>query len=331
MLIVLCLLAIMIVFPHSLPIAYGAEQEQVNEQHSKNLDPQQSKKGVENLIKSVQGAPTTIHDSQKLEHQKLQQKVEKLSTNVENLQGLIRRQTAIGGAFLGGIFVSILGAIVSIFIARRQLIGALDQSVHEARLKAYPKLVQATAKLAIYFPDDLLGGSINYKDCEAMGRALSTWYFQHGGLLLTKESRDAYFLLAMALTKASKADPLCVPRFPNDAEVLNKEKIGEYRKCLSNHYDGLRVDNTLKSDDVVNWNFGDNKYNHSNPNENSCNPQACPTQANSLRFKDYLFLQQISSTLRTQLTNDLGSRRPPVGETNEGKKSKWEEFVSSVF
>ena len=185
------------------------------------------------------------------------------------------------------ILVGVLSGVVTILVARRTRRGALDQSVHDKRLNLYPKLVEATARLALYFPsDDPPPVSIGREDCRAMGRAMSEWYFGGGGLLLSVNARDAYFRLARALTRAS-FKKLRVPKFPTNSNDISKEDVDIYRKELG----GKRV---LRK--VEKW----------------CFEVPEPEKGNAGQFRDFIFLQYLSSDLRTKLTKDLRSRRPPV-------------------
>lgn len=286
-------LVIMVLLYHSCPLAYGADKRQNTEHGQKNGS--QQPRDENDTTKDFFSDKSPILSYKNPEHQKIHYAIKGLSNKVEKPSWLTGALALIG---------AILGTSASIFIAKRNLVGALDQSVHETRLKAYPKLVQATAGLAVYFPNVLPLGSIRTKDCEAMGRALSTWYFQDGGLLLTEKSRDAYFLLARALTKASRASKqLKVPKFPDDADFLSKEKVDEYRDCLKVHY-GLKLDNVTK------WEFGTSSQTHGARNKLCIFSEEIRNRSSD--FQDYLFLQHLSSRLRTELTNDIRSRKPPV-------------------
>lgn len=184
------------------------------------------------------------------------------------------------------VLLAVAGLGSTIWAASRTRIGALDQSVHEQRLKVYPQLVNAAAPLAIYFPEQESGSaSIGPADCANIGRAISKWYFSGGGLLLSENSRTAYFALMRALTRASLARQISAPTFPDDADAITLEKMNVYRGELSRH---------LNLDDVDGWSFGSVASGVATPAE---------------RFKDFVFLQQLSSALRTALATDLRSRR----------------------
>jgi hypothetical protein len=218
-----------------------------------------------------------------------------------------------------------VGAAASVWVAYRTRLGGLDQSVHNKRLESYPQLVKAAAPLAIYFPTgdagpwalgfparDAASWALSLADCRAIGRAMSKWYFGGGGLLLSTEARDAYFLLARALTRATAASSLRVPTFPRDAQIISVEKLDEYREKLAGEYRARLADKYRAKpaheyeaalakkeilDDVEHWDFG-------------CSmPETDPPAHN--RFQDYVFLQRLSSELRSALAEDLRSRRRP--------------------
>ena len=182
-----------------------------------------------------------------------------------------------------GLVAGVIGAAGSLVVARRTRLGGLDQSVHDAQLEAYPRLVEATAPLALYFPGQ---PSIRPSDCRQMGRSMSDWYFRNGGLLLSSKARDAYFRLMRALTRASLADELRAPVFPRDADLIDERQLDCYRSQLQPH----------NLDDVEGWTFG----------------ESLTGDTPSERFRDFVMLQGLSSALRTSLAADVRSRRLPA-------------------
>jgi hypothetical protein len=189
-------------------------------------------------------------------------------------------------AWLTGFLGLLLGAAgtgASVWAARRARQGALDQEVHKKRIESYPHLVNAMSKLALYFPPVK---AVGREDCRAMGETIRAWYFEGGGLLMSTAARDAYFVLARALTRASSAERLCVPEFPKHADYISSHAVDEYRRELAGR--GL--------DDVEKWVFGG---------------QSSEANTPALRYKDFVFLQTHSSALRTELCADLHSRRRP--------------------
>ena len=164
-----------------------------------------------------------------------------------------------------------------------------------------------------------------------MGQAASDWYFCHGGMLMSSEARDAYMRFARGLTIASQSGkPLMVPTYPQDSALMTDKHLNDYRwkllmetddecartayqePCLPklrkmwavaldrpNHGDTAqtRAGYALASETVIaKWRFG----------------VAAPVDAPPhQRFRDYVFLQNLSSKLRTALAQDLRSRRRP--------------------
>lgn len=106
---------------------------------------------------------------------------------------------------------------------------------------------------------------------------------------MSVKTREAYFLLARALTLASLADDLNVPTFPQDATDVSASQLSKYR-------DTLKITTPVDLDSVEPWKFGENVKEINSP---------------AGRYRDYVFLQQISSQLRTRLSEDLNSRDRP--------------------
>ena len=223
------------------------------------------------------------------EERRLNLELQKLNLEVNALQNQLPHwATGLLGVMatvlsvLGGLLAGILAARVTLQTARANREGELDQAVHEQRLKAYPQLVRSSAPLAIYFPD--YEGKLEPRHCLQMGSVMSKWYFEDGGLLLSDESRDAYFALARALTRASKARMLWAPAFPDDAGQITGHTLDEFRK-------ELQIEDPPS---VETWAFG-----------GTMSDPATPAQ----RFRDYVFLRHLSSALRSQLSADIRGRR----------------------
>ena len=201
--------------------------------------------------------------------------------------------TALFG-LLGGLVGGALSTTTALVVSHGTRKGALDQAVHEKRIAAYPELVQAAAPLAIYFPSyESESRSIQPSDCVQMGRTMVDWYFRAGGLLLSTEARTAYFAFGRALTRASTEDDLRAPVFPRDAQLIDEDILRTYRTHL-------RIVNA--ADVVDTWPFGE---------------PAAESDPPAVRFRDYVLLQALSSELRRQLAEDLGSRRRPGTESKE--------------
>jgi len=229
-------------------------------------------------IATAQERPLALGDRKaELEIRKLKLEVAKLNQDSAQLPTWL---TSVPGLVVGA-----AGGATTVWLARGARLGALDQSVHEKRFELYPRLVETTARLALYFPPTK---SIDPGESRAIGEAMRDWYFASGGLILSTEARDAYFQFARALTRASLAAELRAPVFPRDAEEISVEKVVEYRKELEREHD---------LDDVEKWNFG---------------ASGSETQKAAFKYKDFVFLQKLSSTLRTMLSKDLRSRRRPA-------------------
>jgi hypothetical protein len=231
------------------------------------------------IIPLVSGETTTAQQPTTLDGRKAQLEIQRLELEVKRLAEDRHELPAWVPAVLGAL-VGIAATLATAWAARRARRGALDQSVHEKRLELYPGLVKAAADLALYFPR---AKAVGPEECRAMGESMRVWYFKGGGLLMSTDARNAYFTLARALTRASLAERLSVPVFPKDAHSISEQAIKDYRK-------------ELHLDDVENWTFGGSESEWEKP---------------ALRFKDFVFLQHLSSTLRTKLCKDLHSRRRP--------------------
>jgi hypothetical protein len=234
---------------------------------------------------------------------------------------------ATGGSFVAG--------SISAWAALRQRQGATDHPVHEKRLAIYPELVKITAPMAVYFPDTDKKVSVTLvpAKCADMGKALSEWYFGGGGMMMSVEAREAYFRLSHALTLASKSKTLLAPVFPRDSEKVNAKALDLYRSSLFKEIaeglakiapkktfvqrfaesivaklayrkgDKLRQTQALALASIgaiEMWKFGGT----AGANIESA---AEPHQ----RFRDYVFLQNLSSKLRTALAADIRGRRRP--------------------
>jgi hypothetical protein len=249
---------------------------------------------VDRLSLEVDKLKEELQRKAKLESQKLELEARKLDYELSWL-GLASGPLVsflVGAlAAMATVSVATRNASSALQVAHRNQIADLDQATHETRLQSYPDLMAATSPLAVYFPDETLDPA----RCAAIGRAISKWYFK-SGLLLSGEARDAYFRLAHALTLASGAKELCVPHVPYDGSEISDENLRQYRRELfkiEKAADKLEEPTNMA---VEEWRFG---------------PVGGQPKANAYKFKDYVFLQTLSSRLRTRLTEDLSSRRRP--------------------
>jgi len=224
-----------------------------------------------------------------LESRKTALEVQKLKLEVRNLKNPLSVWLVPALGVVAGVVAGVITFGSSAWVSRVTRHGGLDQSVHEKRLELYPGLVKTTETLALYFPSV---PSVSQEECHAMGNAMREWYFGNG-LILSDEARDAYFMLARALTLASLAEELRVPDFASDAEKISGKNVEEYRKEL--RFSLADLNEAF----VEEWSFGDS---------------ASAGQEVAFEFRDFVFLQSLSSKLRTTLSKDLRSRRRPASE-----------------
>jgi hypothetical protein len=240
-------------------------------------------------IAALQRQAAEREQRERLELQKLEREIATLERQPPTWLSPVLTAATTVLSVVGGLLAGFLGAkkaATSAFnVARSNREGELDQSVHQHRLELYPRLVKATAPLAIYFPD--YAGALAPYRCAEMGREMSQWYFAGGGLLLSNEARDAYFAIVRALTRASKAVRLQAPHFPDDAANLSVTTLRDFRQKLPIAKDGHSVEN---------WQFGSEVADTAPPEE---------------KFRDYVFLQHLGSSLRTELASDIRGRRRP--------------------
>ena len=147
-----------------------------------------------------------------------------------------------------------------------------------------------------------------------MGRALSKWYFDEGGLYLSTHARNHYFLLAAGLSKASQDSkfPLKVPS-AQERSKLDDSKIEVYRSILK-----LTPERFPNSDSLQTWTFGQDvptataEETAKAAKDKKFAQPTDETIKDASRFQDYVLLQTLSSRLRSALTDDLVSRRSPA-------------------
>ena len=113
--------------------------------------------------------------------------------------------TVLVSSLVGG-GVAFVGAVVrETFAARRKL----DQSLRDERIRLYKLLWQTTGLLPLWARDP-----VTYADLVHMGRELRDWYFEEGGIYLSRQSRARYGELqegvaaVLATRRARPADPV---------------------------------------------------------------------------------------------------------------------------
>ncbi len=224
------------------------------------------------------------------------------------------------------------GFAVSLLTGHRQRRGPVDVKIHEERIKQYQAMVTNTAPLAIYFPtaDGKGKNRLTPDACAKMGQAASGWYFAHGGILMSLEARDAYLRFVRGLTAASLSKSLAVPEFPADSVEVSDDWLSDYRAKLLNDVSPELASKAaeepplpwLKS--ALSW-----LLDRPNPHRTKIARMGYALASSDMvkeykfgvaaakdapahqRFRDYVFLQNLSSKLRTALAEDLRSRRRP--------------------
>lgn len=235
------------------------------------------------------------------------------------------------------IFGSGIAVLISALAAYRTRQGATDLPVHEKRLAIYPDIVKITAPLAIYFQDT--GGrdrvTLTPTKCSEIGYSMAKWYFEGGGILMSTQARDAYMSLAQALTRATKSKTLHAPSFPDESEYVSHKSVDDYRSLLfkeiekdlakipptkttlqhtkewfvlntkfPSYREGslkkVHASNLASPKSIKAWTFG------APPGEDPIKAAKCQQ-----KFRDYVFLQNLSSKLRSALAADIRGRRRP--------------------
>ena len=110
--------------------------------------------------------------------------------------------------------------------AHATLVGTFDVKLYEERMKAYGNMVTATKMLAMYFPEQIVDQAL----CAQTGRMLRHEFFTITGTMLTDAARERYLTLLHALTRASRAERLNVPRNDDDyAKWISHVQLDNYR------------------------------------------------------------------------------------------------------
>ncbi len=95
-------------------------------------------------------------------------------------------------ALIGGV-AGLVSAVVTYFSTRARLrldlAAEYDKQLQESRLAAYTKLWLMLEPLARYGRD----GPVTYGDLQTISTDTRKWYFETGGIYLTRRSRGPYF------------------------------------------------------------------------------------------------------------------------------------------
>lgn len=202
---------------------------------------------------------------------------------------------------------AIIGAWTSWRTASRARRATYDHAVVEKRLEKYGQLVEATSPFAIYFPSKQLDAA----QCQSVGEELRKNYFSGTGIIFSPESRDMYMSLVFAVTKAAAATSLNVPTLDSYADSINLEVLADCQTCL-----GLtQADHRSWHKVIDGWEFGlaapmdvtARRSDEDRGDHREC--RLSPHFVHSIR--DYVLLQRLTSLLRTELADDIVSRRRP--------------------
>jgi hypothetical protein len=251
---------------------------------------------------------------------------QKLALEIEQLKLQNQKLTADSSSLNQPWFVALsafLGALIATggawWAGRRGRFGTFDQVVLVKRLEKCQDVMATTEPLALYFPEAALTKDL----CKRAGTQLRTCYFSGIGIFVSKETRDWYFSLAEALTRAAVADAIDVPALDDYSKWVSESRIDEYRQLLRLE----EVDKEI----IVDWRFGQTtqrgrsvlyKVLKSEPvtsEELDLHPEVARAREDQLKniaaaqlFRDFVLLQNVASRLRSALAKDLGGRRRPA-------------------
>jgi hypothetical protein len=117
---------------------------------------------------------------------------------------------------------AVAGIVTTVWKSRKDLEARYDIDLRKRRIEAYADLWKKLEPLAYYSrPQPVTRGSV-----AELGRALRSWYFRTGGLVLSSSTRPAYFNLQQALEGAGKA------RADDPATELDDDRV-EILKALA--------------------------------------------------------------------------------------------------
>ena len=102
-------------------------------------------------------------------------------------------------SLLTGLISGAITAVVTYFAtfskARLELTIEYDKELRRSRLEAYKELWNKLKPLARYSPEKPL----TYQIVKETSESLRHWYFDTGGIFLSRESREPYFALKQAM------------------------------------------------------------------------------------------------------------------------------------
>lgn len=233
--------------------------------------------------------------------------------------------------------VALVSAAASVWNVRRTRRGTYAHAVLEKRLIEYDELMSAMDVLALYFPHS----PIDQRACSVAGEKLRKCYFSGTGILLSKRARARYMVLLTAISRAAAADSLDVPGPRDYPNRISDHSVVRYRTLLhvtrpKRLYDRFlptylledrRLDRRLPQK-AASWRFGRSaetsqqalqrgeqrsSSSADRPNDTSRDDVGGVVDdiEDSAAFRDYVFLQYLTSRLRSALADDIGGRRRP--------------------
>lgn len=129
---------------------------------------------------------------------------------------------------------ALAGVVTTVWKSRKDLEAQYDIDLRKRRIEAYAELWKLLEHLADYFEP----GAVTHQSARKLGESLRRWYFRTGGLVLSSETRPAYFNLQQALE--GMAVPVDGPRDPEERRELEQRRI-EILKALASR---LRTSST---------------------------------------------------------------------------------------
>jgi hypothetical protein len=254
--------------------------------------------------------------------QKIEREVEKLDHEIAKLKRELGFWGVIGQAI--PLLVLLVSLLAGYAINKR--LNALKSaeekfsSLVEERARSYAAAYECMRPTALFFPSRPERAQsdedpqLTSEDCRRMGTALSSWYFGTGGLMMSEDSRDAYFVLMEALRRAAIAEAgLAVQTAGQHATHISLTLMNSYRDALAWKkypvFASLKARGRVSAEDVGQWRFG----------------RLEGAGLDAERFKDFVLIQTLASRFRTSLTDDIGTRSPPASSPHERYRDKPDE------
>jgi hypothetical protein len=182
----------------------------------------------------------------------------------------------------------------------QKIAAEYDRVLHEQRLAAYRDLWTALEPLALYFP----AKQVSYQSLLELGGALRHWYFA-SGMFLTSSGRDRYFFLQDIL------QTLCHEHDQQKlSELLPDSAQGPMTLAASDEQDKLIFDLLLEPA-PPSWEEWKTKlYVYFTP-KMIAKPEFLPNLRGNKKMH-FRLVRCASSALRTQMADDLLTRRPSI-------------------